>query len=51
MGVLPYDFSESGTAVGLVAGQWTHIEGKANGNARGVEIVTWAAVGAEIRAY
>ena len=26
-----------------------HLEGKANSDARGVEIVTWAAVGAEIQ--
>ena len=50
MSVLPYDFSESGAAVGLVAGWWMHLEGKAKANARGVEIVSWAAVGAEIRA-
>ena len=50
MSVLPYDFSESRAAVGLVAGWWVHLEGKAKANARGVQIVSWAAVGAEIRA-
>ena len=44
------DFSESGAAVHFVSAGGVDLEGKRNSDARGVEIVTCAAVGAEIHA-
>ena len=44
------DFSESGAAVRFVTAWCVDLEGKRNFDARGVEIVTCAAVGAEIHA-
>ena len=44
------DFSESGAAVRFVTAWCVHVEGKRNFDGRGVEIVTCAAVGAEIHA-
>ena len=44
------DFSESGAAVRFVTAWCVHVEGKRNFDARGVEIVRGAAVGAEMHA-
>ncbi len=42
------DFSESAAAVPLASAQAMHLEGTANGDARGREIAAFTAVGAEI---
>ena len=44
------DFSESGATVRFVPAWGVDLEGKRNGDARRVEIVAFAAVGAEIHA-